>query len=159
MAVRIRRPAGSGLRASIGIRLSRTKGINDYTPVPGMPPLKKPRAAPEDVLQVAIWKALRLLLPPEVVCWSTESRKAGVREGARRKARGVIAGVPDMTFHWPGGMTYVELKVPGRVPSDEQLRLHRRLREIGVLVAVATSLTELLVALRAAGCPLRCNWP
>ena len=159
MAVRIRRSAGTRLRASEGIRLGRAKGIDDYTPVPGMPKLRKPPTPHEDILHVAIWKALRLVLGAEVVCWSTESRKVGVREGARRKARGVIAGVPDMTFHWPSGMLYVELKVPGRTPSDEQHRLHKRLRDIGVSVAVATSLHELLALLRAAGCPLRCKWP
>ena len=133
---------------------------------PGLPPLKASRTRPEDALQVMIWTALRLVLAPTVVCWSNENRRNGRIEGSLRRSRGVVAGVPDMVFHWRGGIAYVELKAPrngvsgpGRAPSDGQLRVHTRLRAIGVPVATCTSLDQVLAFLRDCGCPLRATLP
>ena len=123
--------------------------------MPGMPPLVPPRGHPEDEMHAAIWKALCLVLAPTVVAWSTENRRNGLLEGVRRRLRGMIAGVPDMVFHWQGGIAYVELKVPGGRPSEAQVRLQARLRAIGVPVAVCTSLDQVLAFLRDCGCPMR----
>ena len=114
----------------------------------------------EDKLHRAIWRDLQGLLHPEVVVWSTENRQVGMIEGQRRRARGCIRGVPDMTFHWPHAHSaYVELKIKGSYPSEDQKRLHLRLRAAGIETAVCRSLHEVLQFLHHQGCPLRVrNW-
>lgn len=132
----------------------------DEAPLPLLTPIdlapKKRRKRPEDKLQVSIWRDLRPLLAPEVVCWSSESRYVGRLEGARRRARGVVAGTPDMTFYWPhAAVALVELKVKGSYPDEDQRALHKRLRDAGVPVGVCRSLDELVQFLREQGCPMR----
>lgn len=54
--------------------------------------------------------------------------------GARLKAEGVRAGIPDLFLPWPaGGMhgLFIELKASGGSPSPEQRRWIERLRAAG----------------------------
>jgi hypothetical protein len=124
---------------------------------------KKPRTKPkriEDKIHVSIAKALKAILPTSVVWWSNESRGVGFKEGSRRKARGVKAGVPDMEFHFRGVRSphltavFIELKRPGGETSNEQDEMLARLREAGAVVHVCHSLDEVLEALEGAGCPM-----
>ena len=114
----------------------------------------------EDELHTQIAKALPLILPSSVVWWSNESRGVGEREGKRRKARGVRAGVPDMEFHYCYAhgdyplSCFIELKAPKGVVSEAQKALHASLRAIGHHVSVCRSLDDVIDALRRAGCPL-----
>ena len=103
-----------------------------------------------------MWKALRVLLAPEVVCWSMENRHVGMLEGQRRRARGCIAGVPDMQLAWPmGQVTMLELKAPNGTVSPDQRAMHARLRAAGVEVGICRSLDEVLAFLRRQGVPMR----
>lgn len=109
----------------------------------------------EDRLHKFIWNALTVMLPDDCVAWSNENRRNGVREGARRKARGCIAGVPDMEFHYRGRAMCVELKAEKGRLSPEQKALHARLKAAGTPVAVCRSLDDVTAFLTAQGVALR----
>ncbi|GBR43318.1 VRR-NUC domain-containing protein [Gluconobacter roseus] len=109
----------------------------------------------EDRLHTHIWRALQILLPDDVVAWSNENRRNGQREGARRKARGCIAGVPDMQFTHAGRTLYVEIKTPTGTVSKEQRALHKRLKVSGASVAVCRSLDDVISFLSREGISLR----
>lgn len=109
----------------------------------------------EDKLHQFIWRALNMLLPDDCVAWSNENRRNGIREGARRKARGCIAGVPDMEFHYRGRALCVELKAERGRLSPEQRVLHARLKAAGTPVAVCRSLDDVIDFLRAQGVPVK----
>jgi len=76
--------------------------------------------------------------------------------GARLKAEGVKAGVPDLFLPCPAGKwhgLFIELKAPGGRPSAEQRRMIERLRKAGYKAEVcygwmeaAEVLTEYLLA-------------
>ena len=124
----------------------------------GMPPLRQRNRHPEDTLHAQVWKDLKWVLPPEVAAWSHENRNHGALEGQRRRARGVVPGVPDMQFAWPVGRSaFVELKADKGRLSDEQRLFHARLEGAGLPVAVCRSFDEVLRFLRDQGCPLRCR--
>lgn len=118
------------------------------------PAARRRNRHPEDHLHVSIWKALRYCLAPEVVVWSTENRFNGMMEGSRRKARGVIAGCPDLAVHWHGRVAYIELKAEKGRLSEAQRDLHGRLRRAGIETGVCRSLVEVLQFLRGQGCPV-----
>lgn len=51
------------------------------------------------------------------------------------------AGVPDRIVLFPGGrVVFVELKAPGKKPTDLQLRVHNALRGLGMDVRVIDSM-------------------
>lgn len=109
----------------------------------------------EDRLHTYIWRALQILLPDDVVAWSNENRRNGLREGARRKARGCIPGVPDMQFTHAGRTLYVEIKTPTGTVKKEQRDLHKRLKSAGASVAVCRSLEDVTGFLAREGISLR----
>jgi hypothetical protein len=109
----------------------------------------------EDVLHVQVWRMLRSLLPADAVAWSSESRGVGGEEGGRRKARGVIAGTPDLQVMYCGRTLFIELKAPRGSVSGEQRHLHDRLRRAGFSVAVCRSIEDVVGALERFGIPLR----
>lgn len=120
------------------------------------------RAHPEDDFHVSLADLLTYgIAPPGVlsregVVWTShENRQSGVREGARRKKRGVVAGVPDVQFVFGGRSYWVELKVPGGYPSQVQRALHDALRAAGCEVAVARNLAQVVSALHGWGVPTR----
>ncbi|WP_395370752.1 VRR-NUC domain-containing protein [Komagataeibacter diospyri] len=108
----------------------------------------------EDALHTFVWRTLTMLLPDDAVPWSSENRRNGVREGARRKARGCIPGVPDMAVHYQGRVLYIELKATKGTISREQRALHARLRTAGFTVGVCRSLDQVLEFLRENGVPV-----
>jgi len=109
----------------------------------------------EDKLHAEIVRALEVILPPSVVWWSSESRGVGVREGARRKARGVKAGVPDMQFHFDSRSHFIEIKTTQGRMNEAQIAMAAWLRGAGHQYDVCRSLDDVIDCLRRAGCPMR----
>lgn len=66
------------------------------------------------------------------------------REGAKFKAQGVIAGVPDLVFVWNGKTHYIEVKTEKGRLSEQQKALHQKWAEQGVLVNVCRSSEEII---------------
>lgn len=149
--------------------------IGDSAPAKPKLPRKK-AAKPEDVLHVAVRKFLELAIAPpgclsrdRVIWFSIESRNSGRtqvnaktgktfnREGQARKARGCVAGVPDVHFEWPGGSGWIELKADKGVTSTNQDNILSRLSAAGAVVAVAKSIDEVERALVAWGVPYRAS--
>lgn len=74
-------------------------------------------------------------------------------EGMRRKARGVVAGIPDLQFIYQGRSYWIELKNATGARSYAQQGRHIELENAGCLVAVCRSLHEVLAQLAAWGVP------
>jgi len=66
------------------------------------------------------------------------------REGAKFKAQGVIAGVPDLVFIWAGKTHYIEVKTEKGNLSKPQIELHQKWAEQGVVVNVFRSSQEII---------------
>jgi hypothetical protein len=66
------------------------------------------------------------------------------REGAKFKAQGVIAGVPDLVFVWHGKTHYIEVKTAKGVLSAQQKALHQKWSEQGIFVNVCRSSEEII---------------
>jgi hypothetical protein len=66
------------------------------------------------------------------------------REGAKFKAQGVIAGVPDLVFVWNGKTHYIEVKTEKGRLSEQQKALHQKWAEQGVIVNVVRSSEEII---------------
>lgn len=128
----------------------------------------KPRKKPvrhEDKLHtdVAKWLTAAIGHPGEAsatlgVMWlSLETRaKRSLREGAANKARGCVAGVPDIEIvQYPGRCFKIELKSAKGVVSDQQRKLHKEYRILGIPVAVCRSIDDVRAALLGWGVPTR----
>nr|WP_321985353.1 VRR-NUC domain-containing protein [uncultured Lichenicoccus sp.] len=95
--------------------------------------------------------------PSDVLWFSIEHRNAkSAREGAARKRRGVVRGIPDILVMHGRRYLWVELKRPkdGEV-SKEQKRLHLAIRSMGGAVAICTSAQQVLAYLHQEGVPMR----
>lgn len=66
------------------------------------------------------------------------------RQGAKFKAQGVIAGVPDLVFVWAGKTHYIEVKTANGYLSPAQKKLHAKWSEQGVIVHVCRSSEEII---------------
>ena len=127
---------------------------------------------PEDLLHLSVARFLRYAIAYEGTCslhgvmwWSQEARNVGktmtTRDGREinleainRKARGCVAGLPDVAILYRGGLYGIELKA-GTGLNDAQKRLHPELRKAGGNVVVAKDLDGVEAALRGWGIPLR----
>ncbi|MBS1029227.1 VRR-NUC domain-containing protein [Gluconobacter albidus] len=110
----------------------------------------------EDRLHEQVWNALRYALPADAVCTSHENRQNGIREGARRKRRGCLAGWPDIQIIWNSRTYLIELKAPGGGSlSSVQKDMHERIERAGGSVAVCRSVDGVLNYLSACGLPMR----
>jgi hypothetical protein len=69
---------------------------------------------------------------------------SNAREGAKFKAQGVIAGVPDLVFVWHGKTHYIEVKTAKGNLSPQQKALHQKWAEQGVIVNVCRSSEEII---------------
>lgn len=110
---------------------------------------------PEDRLHEQVWNALRYSLPADAVFISHENRQNGIREGARRKRRGCLAGWPDIQIIWNSRTYLIELKAPGGSLSSVQRDMHERIERAGVPVAVCRSVDGVLNYLSACGLSMR----
>jgi hypothetical protein len=146
----------------IGKIQAKVKKLTDPTPK------KKRKNNPEDIFHMAVAKALHrtiaeagVLSPDGVVWFSTELRNAGKvkvlpdgrrinLEGAARKKKGCIAGVPDVTIIYRGRYHGIELKAGKNGLSDAQKDLHPILNKAGAPTGVVwdvdiSKLFELLI--------------
>lgn len=115
---------------------------------------RKPRDNPEERIQISIASALDAA--GILWCHVHNEGKTSAREGGRRKARGVKAGVPDiMIFDPPLGFRVggaaIELKSPRGTTSPEQDAWLAALAARGWATAVCRSEAEALARLRAWG--------
>jgi hypothetical protein len=116
-----------------------------------------PFVPPEDELHLAVYQAMRVLLPAEAVFNTFELRNAAsAAEGARRKRLGALPGFPDCAIFYRGRLVLIELKRERHgVLSPAQKALHPRLAAAGFPVRICNSVVQALDAVRAAGVPLR----
>ena len=112
---------------------------------------------PEDDLQLAVYSALRVLLPSDAVITAWDhSNAASAAEGARKRRLGAAKGWPDMGVFCNGRVVLLELKRErGGYLSPAQKQLHPRLAAAGFPVAVVRTVVEALNAVSANGVPLR----
>lgn len=130
---------------------------------------------PEQILQQHVVQFLTTAVPPppEGPVWfapdaglpfhvpkgtSEEGRRQAAQHAARiggiRKSMGVKPGIPDLVFLSARPFA-IELKADEGVASDDQLRMHRDLEDVGVPVHVCCSLYEVEQTLRVMDVPLK----
>ena len=82
-------------------------------------------AQPEHALQVKINQWVRECVPmPHFFCGIDRSKKQSALQHVREKARGLVAGTPDTILIVPGlPLMAVELKAPGRKPTEAQYQV------------------------------------
>lgn len=103
----------------------------------------------EDNLQESIIKYIRLKYP-KIICYAIPNGgKRNVREAARLKRQGVVAGVPDLCIphSYSKGLIrfnalYLELKIASGKLTANQLLMIERLKESGNRVEVIRSLDD-----------------
>lgn len=110
----------------------------------------------EHKLQTAIYVYLRRALPETAFVTSIDAaHKADPIAGAIRKARGVLAGVPDIHITLDGRSLWLEIKtVDGRL-SEAQERCHEAIRRGGGCVATVRSIGDVEFQLRQWAISLR----
>lgn len=98
---------------------------------------------------------LRSVMPDAVINHSAgegvRGGKAGIMDGARRKAMGQTAGYPDIEVLPPAqvGPLFFEVKKEGSYTSPTQKELHIRLHNLGYRCAVVRSIDDVRDFLRA----------
>ncbi len=123
-------------------------------PAPSPVALQRERAAAakqrrkdvEGPIHRAILAYLRATLPAAWIVHHTPNNPRSVRQGARDKRNGAIAGWPDLGIYGPGPVAssvwFAEIKPPGvRVP-DHQRDMHDRLMDAGFQVRVLRSVED-----------------
>lgn len=114
----------------------------------------------EETLHRAVADYLRLTLAPETFVTTFPAGGGGRVRGARLKAMGLKAGMPDLMIWWPGSDGWarclgIELKsAKGRL-SPDQRATHAALREAGCLIEVCRSIDDVQRALRAWSVPTK----
>jgi hypothetical protein len=113
----------------------------------------------ESALQKAVAQFLTLALPP--TAWWTAIGHGGfaldAKTGARMKAMGVKAGVPDLLIIWDGHAGFIELKAAGGKLSPAQHVTRTALRNAGCYYGVENSVEGVDNRLRCWGIPLRAS--
>ena len=100
----------------------------------------------EDDVQRAIVEALPLRFAC-VVHFCGADRAANIRQRAKRKRLGSVTGWPDLVVCGAGGKcVFLEVKRPGRYPTEPQRLVHQYLRELGHSVAVVRSVADAVAA-------------
>jgi hypothetical protein len=109
---------------------------------------------PEDRLQIAACKLLRVLLPSGAVVRSIDhGTKMNDTRRLQLRARGVLGGLPDMMVWWNRRHAQIELKV-GTTQSTHQREHQQRMIEQGFDYAVCHSLEEIEAAFRGWAWPV-----
>lgn len=122
---------------------------------------KAVKALPEDPIHKSIIQWLRAVLPDAIVHHSANEGvrggKAGLLDGARRKAMGQVAGFPDIAVFSgaKAGPMFFEVKSPGGSVSASQAAIIARLRDFGYEVAVVRSIDDVRARLFEWGVPTR----
>jgi hypothetical protein len=144
---------------SARLRMSAAEYIDHTVNTPPRTRAKSKR--PEDLFHTLVARWLTEAIAPAgkrskhgVLWFSVETRgKRSLAEGARNKARGCIAGVPDIDIYHQGRAFKIELKAPKGTSTDTQVRLHHELVQCGVPVLVARELDMIMSALTEWGIP------
>jgi hypothetical protein len=104
----------------------------------------------------ADWAAfLARALPPDAVHHHSPGEgRRGWRAQAALKSSGFTTGWPDSEIVWRGRVFFLELKAPGRRPTESQRACHAKLLAAGAEVAVGTTLDELYGHVARWGIPL-----
>jgi hypothetical protein len=119
------------------------------------------RGNPEAVLQSTIVAGLRLGLPHGFEVWHIPNGgKRSPREGALFKKMGVTAGAPDIIIlgqiDGEPKVWFLEVKAGAmKRPTDTQMTLHDRLRDLGFEVVTVWSWTQVVRQCNHWGLPLR----
>lgn len=126
--------------------------------------LTHPPAPTEDAEHKTLARSLGLFLGPPgitnpagVLWFSIEHRNArSAAEGARRKACGVVGGIPDLVLFWGRRVIWLELKRQrdGTLSDSQKIR-HPQLGRVGHTVLVARGSAHALELLAEEGIPLR----
>ena len=115
------------------------------------------RRNPEEQLHRAVARFLDVALP-EDAWWSTfPSGGGGKIRGARLKAMGLKAGVPDILIIWRGEAFWIELKAKGGRVSSAQWETRTAIARAGSHVGFVYGVDEVDSLLRAFGVPLRAS--
>ena len=96
---------------------------------------------------------LRAVLPRQAVVHHSANEfgidgEAVARQIAKNKTAGMVKGWPDLEFMLGGRAYFLEVKPPGRTPSEAQAACHERLRQAGCEVAVVRSVDDVRDTLR-----------
>lgn len=98
----------------------------------------------EDKIQIALVSHIRMRGMPDMVPIHVNNNPRSARDGARLKAKGMIAGVPDMVYAYRGLTFWHEVKTKKGRLSPEQKQFHKRLEDAGHLVIVTYGLDDAL---------------
>ena len=110
------------------------------------------RAQPEAQLQAAVVEHLRLRAKPDVLWLHVPNGGTrDIREAARFKRMGVLAGASDLLFWHRGNSFALELKSPGGRLSEAQLEFLTRFNDAGGHAASAVGIERALACLEAWG--------
>jgi hypothetical protein len=113
--------------------------------IPFLPPIKKRRRRDEDQIQRAVFTHLRTRGAPGVFAFHpANGGKRNAIEGAKFKAMGVVAGVPDVIALKDCRFYALELKAEFGKVSEKQLDAMRAMQNAGAIVAVAHGLDAAL---------------
>jgi hypothetical protein len=99
----------------------------------------------EGEIQRAVFRHLARCAMPGAVYWHCPNDKS-----SRRKA-GYLAGAHDVMILHRGKFYSIELKVPKRAPTEDQLKFRDRINAAGGYSFVAHGLDQALAALEAWG--------
>lgn len=120
----------------------------------------KQRNNEEDRLHRTVATFLSRALPnPAEAIWLhyPAGEKRSAFAGAKLKAYGARAGVPDLYFRWSGGVGWLELKADKGVVSPEQRRFMEQVEQLGDKVAVVRTLEVVEATLRSWGLKLHAS--
>lgn len=100
----------------------------------------------EDRIQKAIVEYLRWQYPNDLINHSpnegNRGGKAGVIDGARKKAMGVCPGWPDIEQIGEGRHRFYEVKAPGGSLSESQAQVRDTLLSLGLRWALVRSVDD-----------------
>lgn len=111
-------------------------------------PARPKRATPEADFQAKLIKEISKRCRPDVFVFHVPNGGwRSATEGARLKAQGVVAGVPDLCILIEGRAHFLELKAPGGSVSERQKFTMRRIRDAGAPTAIANTMEAAFEAL------------
>lgn len=109
----------------------------------------------EDSTQRAVVHWVRATCPGTLVFHVPNGGARNRAEAGIFKGLGVLAGVPDLIILWPGVCAGLELKAPGKRPSDTQAAVGEQMQAMGHLWGWADSVDGALALLKSWGIPTR----
>ena len=106
--------------------------------------------------QAAAIEWIRLAAPQVLAFHPANGGWRSLREAARFRWIGVVAGIPDIVVITPGGVAYfIEMKAAGGTLSPAQRHIHETLTALGSPPAICRSLDDVRRAFRAWGIETR----